>query len=400
MATYDIDLLRALMVHKLNDQSIFLASFYEQIQSEDEINRYVETIKELVALQNNEKSESGYKAMGIISQSGNADILNIKQNYIVPLEYQVRLDIELSDRDYVLGKIKTLINDLKGSKFDIIQLTNGTYVIPSVPTIDVATDKMNLNQSNLLFTPSTSYDPTNPANDSTLVTDIASQYTITSNVTWIVYFIYNNKLWTRTYRRPPTPPNTPIIGTAVEIGTIDSLRKVSVSFNGIQSQEPYINNGVDRVFLFFGGNATIVDNNVTLGNDIILTTIQEGIDSGNEYVVEPTELTGSLDVSDDTYPLWSTGYQSVDRNMAIANKVSYSFVFDRSNALFNNLYKYGRYGSGSGTYAQQVFTVTEYRYSFGTRIVDKFYAKLGSVNTQNTNGDVMTISILFKVGAY
>jgi len=114
MATYDIDLLRALMVDKLNDNSIFLASFYEQIQDEEQISRYVDTIKELIALQNNEKSESGYKAMGIISQSGSADILNIKQNYIVPLEYQVRLDIEISDRDYVLGKIKQLIVDLKG----------------------------------------------------------------------------------------------------------------------------------------------------------------------------------------------------------------------------------------------------------------------------------------------
>jgi hypothetical protein len=86
--------------------------------------------------------------------------------------------------------------------------------------------------------------------------------------------------------------------------------------------------------------------------------------------------------------------------MAIANKVSYSFVFDRSSVLFEGLYKYGRYGSGSSTYAQQIFTVTEYRYTFGILFVDRFYAKLGSVNTQNTNGDVMTISVLFKVGAY
>jgi hypothetical protein len=86
--------------------------------------------------------------------------------------------------------------------------------------------------------------------------------------------------------------------------------------------------------------------------------------------------------------------------MAISNKVSYSFVFDRSIVLYQDLYRYGRYGDGSGTYANQVFTITEYRLSYGTLIVDRFYAKLGSVNTQNTNGDVMTISVLFKVGAY
>jgi hypothetical protein len=86
--------------------------------------------------------------------------------------------------------------------------------------------------------------------------------------------------------------------------------------------------------------------------------------------------------------------------MAISNKVSYSFVFDKTIPLFLDLYKYGRYGSCSGTYAQQVFTIKEYRYDFGGVVVDKFYAKLGTVSTQNTNGDVMMISVLFKVGAY
>jgi hypothetical protein len=32
--------------------------------------------------------------------------------------------------------------------------------------------------------------------------------------------------------------------------------------------------------------------------------------------------------------------------------------------------------------------------------VDKFYAKLGEITTQNTNGDVMMLSVAFTVGAY
>jgi hypothetical protein len=405
MPTYDIDLLRALMVNKLNDPSIFLASFYEQIEDEEQIGRYVDTIRELISLQNREKTESGYKAMGIISQNGNADILNIRTNYIVPLEYQVRLDIEVEDRDYVITKVRTLIDDLRGRKFDVIQLTNGSYVFPAMPTIDTATDKMIVNQTNFLpqtnwtlFTPSTSIDPTNTANDTTLIADIVGKHVIPNVMNWTFYFIHNNKLWTRRISR--TGEASYIMTTAVEIGTIEKLHKISLSFNGIQSQEPYINNGVDRVNLFFGGSATITDNFVGLGNDIILTTIQQGKDTGTIYQVEPTELTGSLDISDDTFPLWSTGYQTIDRNMALANKVSYSFVFNRSITLFNELYRFGRYGALSSTYAQQEFTIKEYRYSFGTLFTDKFYAKLGSVNTQNTNGDVMTISVLFKVGAY
>jgi hypothetical protein len=401
MATYDIDLLRALLVDKLNDNSIFLASFYEQIQDEEQITRYVETIKELISLQNNEKSKSGYKAMGIISQNGNADILNIKQNYIAPLDYQVRLDIEIADRDYVLTKIKQLIEDLKGRKFDVIQLTNGQIVIPTIPTINTSTDKIVL--ANNVFVSRTTYlSPNGTTEKGEIATDINNRFQFDLDVTYTIYQINNPasnvfQLVSRTFRKVGS---TNIVSDVTIIANVDSEYKISMSFNGIQSQEPYINNGVDRVFLFFGGNATIVDSDVTLGNDIILTTIQKGKDTGTIFNVEPTELTGSLDVSDDTFPTWATGYQSIDRNMGISNKVSYSFVFDRANTFYEELYKYGRYGFGSGSLAQLELTVKEYRYSFGVLNVDKFYAKLGSVNTQNTNGDVMTITILLKVGAY
>jgi len=406
MATYDIDLLRALMVDKLNDNSIFLASFYEQIQDEEQITRYVDSIKELIALQNSEKSKSGYKAMGIISQSGSADILNIKQNYIVPLEYDVRLDIEITDRDYVLGKIKQLIDDLRGRKFDVIQLVSGQVVIPVTPTINTSTDKIILANNVLIGT--TSYLSPNGSTEKTaVINDINSRFQFDLSVTYTIYQINSPasnvfQLLSRTFQKVGS---TNILSDVTVIGNIESENKISMSFNGIQSQEPYINNGVDRVFLFFGGSATIVDSNVTLGNDIITTTIQKGKDTGTIFAVEPTELTGSLDVSDDTFSTWANGYQSTDRNMAIANKVSYSFVFDRSNTFYEELYKYGRYGAGAGSpsvvgLAQIELTVKEYRYSFGVLTIDKFYAKLGSVNTQNTNGDVMTISILLKVGAY
>jgi hypothetical protein len=177
-----------------------------------------------------------------------------------------------------------------------------------------------------------------------------------------------------------------------------------LSFDGIQSQEPYINNGVDRVFLFFGGSATIVESKVALGNDIVKNTIQVGQDTGTIYDVEPTEIPASLSVNDDTYQTYANGYRSVDRNMAIANKMSYSFIYDNTIVLYNDLYAYARFGTTptgtTSTLPQQIFTIKEYRYSFGALTTNKFYAKLGDVATSNTNGDVMTISITLKLGAY
>ena len=405
MEVYEIDLVRALFANKLNDPTIFLASFYEQIQDQEQITRYVDTIKDLIALQNREKSESDYKAMGIIAQAGDSEILNIKTNYIVPTNYSARFDIELADRDYVLGKIKALINDLRGRKFEVIQLANGSYVFPHLPTIDTATDKIIVNQTSFLpqvnwtlFTPSTNLDITNPANDATLISDIVSQHVIPNTMNWTFYFIYNNKLWTRRISR--TGASSYTMTSAVEVDDIEGQYKLSISFNGVQSQEPYINNGLDRVYLFFGGNVTITDSNVMLGNDIVQTTIQVGKDTGTIFNVEPNEIPASLALDTDGYGEWGTGYRGKERIIGVANKLSYSFIYDTTIALYNDLYRYSRFGSLADTYANQTFTLKEYRYSYGKLVIDKFYAKLGEITTQNTNGDVMMLSVAFTVGAY
>jgi hypothetical protein len=402
MAIYDIDLLRALFVDKLNDNTIFLASFYEQIQDEEQINRYVDTIKELLALQNREKSESNYKAMGIIAQSGNAEIINIKQNYISPLEYQARFDIELSDRDYVLGKLKTLINDLRGRKFDIVQLANNTTFIPVIPTVSPTTGLIDL-QNNILITPTFNSTPNGTSEKTAIINDILAKYSLVLGTTYTIYQINSPtsnvfQLLRRTFIRSVGLVNT--LSDAVVVGNISERYKLSLSFDGIQSQEPYINNGVDRVFLFFSGSATVVEHKVSLGNDIILNTIQVGKNVGSIFTVEPTEIPANLSVSDDTFQTYANGYRTQDRNMAIGNKMAYSFIYDNTISLYNDLYTYARFGTNASTYAQQVFTIKEYRYSFGVLTTNTFFAKLGDVSTSNTNGDVITISVSFKIGDY
>jgi hypothetical protein len=418
MAIYDIDLLRAVFVDKLNDSSIFLASFYEQLQDDEQISRYVDNIKELLSLQNREKETSNFKAMGIIAQSGNAEIINIKRNYVSPLEYQARFDIQLEDRDYVLGKLKQLIDDCRGRKFDLIQLTNGQIKVLVPNTINITSDKPELRVGTTsipnFFKVIGSYNPTTATTDWS--NDIDNQFHNYANTSpfpaislpAFMWFIYNNKLYQRSLSLSSTSPVVYSYGTATEVGTIEGLYKLSLSFDGIQSQEPYINNGVDRVFLFFSGSATITKDNVTLGNDIVLTTIRDGKDTGTIYEVEPTEIPASLSVNDDTFQTYASGFRTQDRNMAIGNKMTYSFIYENTNTLFNDLYEYARYGlkyNADGTFVAPtfvnlIFTIKEYRYSFGVLRVNKFYAKLGDVSTSNTNGDVMTLTIAFKVGAY
>jgi hypothetical protein len=201
-----------------------------------------------------------------------------------------------------------------------------------------------------------------------------------------------------------TGATTYTFGNAVKIGDVEQTYKLSLSFDGIQSQEPYINNGVDRVFLFFGGSATVVEHKVSLGNDIILNTIQVGKNTGTIFTVEPTEIPASLSVSDDTFQTYANGYRTQDRNMAIGNKMAYSFIYDNTVTLYNDLYAYARFGVAvtptSVILPQEIFVIKEYRYSFGVLTTNTFFAKLGDVATSNTNGDVMTISVNFKIGDY
>jgi hypothetical protein len=460
MATlYDIDLLRALLVNRINDESVFLASFYEQIKGEEAIARYVDELKELIALQNQEKSKSNYKALGIVSQSGNANIVNIKQNYILPFDFQVRFDIELTDRDYVLDKIKDMILATKGRKYDLALQDDGGVLVFGEPNTFNDLHSLPIAFNNAYFVYSGG-DPTSGTNYRTQLKNNLLLNNNTKNLDFTTYYIYNNQFYktiykhtdfliqnsnitefnnstekvigvsfggggvstiinnfitdpTRTHRGvlriditgefPQTQYYSILLGTETNIitnlGVVPQFYKLSLSFNTIQSQEPYITNGLDRVFLFFGGSVTIADGNVGMGNDIVRFTIQEGKDTGTIYEVEPTEIPSSLAVTDDSFQTWETGYRTTDRNMTIDNKINYAFVYDRNNTLYNYLYQYARFGGGI-TNPNTIYTIREYRYAFGVLNIDKFYAKLGEVQFSNTNGDVMTLSVAFKAGAY
>jgi hypothetical protein len=406
MAVYEIELIRALFEDRLNDPSITIKSFYEQIEDPDAIDRYLKEIKEMIDLQNREGGLSNFKAMGIISQVGDAEIVNITRNFVVPMNYQVRLDIDLQDRDYVLGKIKTLIDNLRGRKFDLVQVQNGNIYIPVQPTISTSNDKMNL-ANNVLIGSTNQLAPNGSTEKTAVINDILNRFNVVVGTTYTIYQINSPvggvfQLLQRTFLRTDIGGGSFVntLSDVTNLGSITGRFKVSLSFNGVQSQEPYLSNGDDRVFLFFSGNATITDHRVTLGNDIILTTLQEGKNTGTITIVEPTEVPASLAIDDDSFSTWAMGHRTIDRNMKIGNRLSYTFVYDNSITLYNNLYRYARFGAGASTFTNLIFTIKEYRYSFGVLTLDTYFAKLAEASTQNTNGDVMMIMVSMKAGDY
>jgi len=164
---------------------------------------------------------------------------------------------------------------------------------------------------------------------------------------------------------------------------------------------PYDLNGAGRLAIFFNGQATIVDENVMLGNDIVQTTIQVG--SGTIYNVEPTEIPSGTKINDADANYYQTSVpKPKTTNTHIATTPTFSFVLDKSNALLLEMYKLSRYQT-LGTqiaHINYIWTITEYDYQFGVLNKYTMKAKLDDISNLPTNGDVMVLKASFKLGDY
>jgi hypothetical protein len=409
---YDIDYVRAIIQHELNDDTIFLTSFYEQIGNQDALERYAKKIEELIY----DLNKQSYKARGVITQSGSADIVNIVNNYICPLEYGVRLDVaydkqleedstdEDSDIEYVNEKVNQLLLKIKGRKFDVVQGEDGDLYVCKTPTINYATGQLELNNDVYMV-----YTGANDITSSGDLYTIANELCGTGKV-WIkpatqveetiaynVYIESDGVLYQAVFTISFSGGSYYLyLSNVVAIEDTFSKYKVSLSANNIQRDMPYDFNGTGRMAIFFNGQATICDENVMLGNDIIKTRIAG-------YVVEPLEIPSGSKLSDtgnqivsSTYPLPTT------YNASVENTLSYAFNVIRNNDLIMALYKLARKQSIASplTSIDMTFTIEEYDYQFGILTKDTIKCKLDDLSIMNTNGDILTIKVVFKLGSY
>ena len=409
---YDIDYVRAIIQHELNDDTIFLTSFYEQIGNQDALERYAKKIEELIY----DLNKQSYKARGVISQSGSADIVNIVNNYICPLEYGVRLDVaydkqleedstdEDSDIGYVNEKVNQLLLKIKGRKFDVVQGEYGDLYVCKTPTINYATWQLELNNDVYMV-----YTGANDITSSGDLYIIANELCGTGKV-WIkpatqaeetiaynVYVESDGVLYRAVFTISVAAGSSyHQLSNVVAIEDTFSKYKVSLSANNIQRDMPYDFNGTGRLAIYFNGQATIVDENVMLGNDIIKTRIAG-------YVVEPLEIPSGSKLSDtgnqivsSTYPLPTT------YNASVENTLSYAFNVVRNNDLIMALYNLARKQSIASplTSIDMTFTIEEYDYQFGILTKDTIKCKLDDLSIMNTNGDILTIKVVFKLGSY
>ena len=122
---YDIDLVRKLLTNTLNDENIIISSFYDSLDSGEQVDRYLKSVEELIK-QANKTDATGW---GILSQTNTGEIVNIRDNYLTSFDWQLRIETFKENKKQLNTKLRNMINDLKGRKFDIQDEDENNYKI-------------------------------------------------------------------------------------------------------------------------------------------------------------------------------------------------------------------------------------------------------------------------------
>ena len=111
---------------------VALFSLYEQLLSGEDVDRYVETFRELTEQQN----RSSLILNGVLSAPENPTITNIYSSMIIPMDYTCVFKCKTSNRDQALETMNNMIEKMKGRKVDIAELKcqteNGYSYVPFV----------------------------------------------------------------------------------------------------------------------------------------------------------------------------------------------------------------------------------------------------------------------------
>lgn len=408
MEIYDIDLVRAVFTSVLDDENIFISSFYESLENPEALERYGKKVRDLASDQN----KASYKARGVVYQQGEADIVNIKSRYMSPFAYGVRLDVANDDRDYVNEKLIYLIENVKGRKFDILVGASGEKYVTKTPSFNTNSAKYIYLDNNIFMVNDSEY-----ATDLTydveiadyFFTDEVAKYTAPAGLANGVYeyVVYMEDGTTHKLYQATIQYTKSVGGVEYQITDLDEIEvsftkhKATMSVNGLQKTEPFMTSGVKRIMMLLSGQATITDEYVMLGNDIVETYIKVG--SGSYYSVEPMEMPVGAKLGDTSnyYPS-TTSPKGTAHNNTLENTLSFTFNIDKSNAMITSLYKMAINQSFNSPITNEnvVFTILMYDYQFGVLIATTSKAKLDNVGVVNTPADILNLKVTYKLGAY
>ena len=185
--------------------------------------------------------------------------------------------------------------------------------------------------------------------------------------------------------------------------------KLSISFDAMRCNTPKSLNGKEYCTIFFGGAATLVNNGVKLGNDLMKISVhtkciegQADYTNPTEYYLEPLEMPSGNNINTKVNQLVSNNFKTNSHADALSITKQFTFICDETNPLLEKWYDYGRDGdivqAKNGVSPNMIYATTEYYCSWGNYKKKTRLTKIiESVDTENTESDTMTLSITMQV---
>ncbi len=431
---FPIDFIRQAFEQKLlkehnNNQELFggkdqvnIFSFYEQLKSQDEVDRFVENYRDLADQQN----RSGLILNGVIVAPENPTITNLYSSLIIPMSFTCSMRCLVGNRDQAIWTINNLINKLKGRKVDIAQLNcideeGKKYSVPfMVETIGHNDNEPILKDGDYIGTLTNA----NAANDR-IAEYIQKSVIFDNSKDYWFYCQHNNKLKVIYYDHSNNEYSfIEDDGTHNDIifppeHTSFEKYKVSFSFDAIRCDEPRNLNAEEYCELSFGGSATLVNASVQLGNDLIkiwmsklgfqaeqwVSFEQDGAVPGD--FLEPLEMPSGNNANTQISQLVSNSFKSNTHTDAIALTLQYTFVYDKSIPLLKQWFDYARYGIQpdgeetpfrDGITPNIIYEIYEIWSSWGDFEIIPVRAKIvESIDIENTESDTLTLSVTMQI---
>lgn len=184
--------------------------------------------------------------------------------------------------------------------------------------------------------------------------------------------------------------------------------KLSLSFDSIKCNEPRTLNGEAFCDISFGGSATLVNENVALGNDLVKVGIKRNkivaetpITYNDEYTwLEPLEMPSGNNPSTQPLQLLSNKMLSNTQTDSVSVSIQYSFIADMGLDLLKDWFKYARYGriDTNKVSPNIIYDVVEYWSSWGVVEAETYLGKIAdNIEIDNTESDTLTIAISMQV---
>lgn len=399
---------------------ISLTSFYQQLKNEEEVNRFIETFRDLSEQQN----RLNLIGNGILLSPENPTITNLYSCTIIPMTFTCAIRCQLSNRDQMIETINNLIEELKGTKCDIAQLkcrdSNGNvfYQPFMVGTIGHNERHPLVNNGDFIGTANGTIEVENILHDMAdkdlydidFLFHEGQWYYAESYGKLVVFYCDGNN-----FVQIEDDGTHPEIIFPPEHESFEKF-KLSMALESIRCDTPYTLNSEEYCEISFGGSATLVSENVKLGNDLVKVIINKKkiitetpivFTNPTKYYLEPLEMPSGSNANTKVAQLVSNRFLNNSHTDALSITLQYTFVLDESIDLLKQWFKYGRYGTqyvGNASEHVQtmspnlIYDIKEYWSSWGNVDVEPIIAKIvGSVDIENTEGDTLTLGVTMQV---